>query len=236
MRLQEISQLVSIPQSTVSRFLAPLIMGGYVMQNSETLKYQLTSKLSHIGDMIRQQFNIRDVCRPYLYTLSKEAGETAFISVEENMLAVCLDTVDPPVFSGGLLSEVPIYTGRTESMHSTASGKILMLNYSTDQLNQYLSSRGLSRKTQKTITELDRFNNMLTQARKDGYAISDEENTDGYRSIAAPVFDYDGRIIAALGIIGAIKTMNYQDIIEKKDAVIEVASSFSNSLGYRAKI
>lgn len=233
LRLQEIAQIVDIPQSTVSRFLVPLMMSGYVMQNSETLKYQLTTKLSHIGELIRAQFNIRDVCRPYLYALSKDAKETAYISVEENMLVVCLDTVDAPMTSGAPLAQAPLYTGRTDSMHATAAGKILLLNYHAEQLEQYFASRGLSRKTEKTITSKERFLLTLAQTRKDGYAISDEENTEGYRSIAAPVYDYDGKVIAALGIIGTANHMNYQDIQVKKEAVLDASARFSSSLGYR---
>ncbi len=230
LRLQEIAQAADMPQSTVSRFVSALVTAGYAMQNTETLKYQLTLRFCKIGDVLRAQFNIRDVCKPYLYTLAQKSRESAFLYVEENMTVVCLDFADAPDGQAGSVTE---RIGHTDSMHSTAAGKVLLLGYSEELLQKFLSTRGLPQRTDKTVTDRERFLTILEHVRTDGFAVDDEENETGIRSIASPIMDYEGKVIAAIGISSRASRLNYYEINRTKDCVMETAAEISKTLGYR---
>ena len=232
LRLQEIAHAVSMPQSTVSRFVSALVTAGYATQNSETLKYQLTLRFCKIGDALRAQFNIRDICKPYLYALAQKSKEAAFIYAEENMTAVCLDFANSP---DGHVRTVTERVGRTVSMHSTASGKILLLGYSDEMLEKFLTTRGLPPRTDNTITDRTQFMIMLDHVREDGFAVDDEENELGMSSIAAPILDYDGKVVAAVEISSRSNRLSYYEINRIKDYVIESASAISAALGYRVE-
>ena len=229
MRLQDISRLAQMPQSTVSRFLAALITTGYAMQNEETLKYQLTLKFCHIGNLIRSQFSIRDICKPYLYDLAQKCCETAYISVEENMSVVYLDLVEAPA---GLATSIH-RAGRIAPMHSTAEGKVLLLDYSSAMLQKYLDSREFPQLTVNTITDKQQMTAALEQIRTDQFAVDDEENEIGVRSVAAPVYDYDDNIVAAVSVSGPVGRMNYQKINHVKEYVMQAAQNISHALGHR---
>ena len=230
LRLQEIAHAADMPQSTVSRFVSALVTAGYAMQSTETLKYQLTLKFCKIGDTLRTQFNIRDICKSYLYVLAQKSGESAFMHVEENMTVVCLDFADAPNGQNRLAMEK---IGHTDSMHSTAAGKVLLLEYSEEMLQKYLSTRGLPRRTDNTITDRKQFLTMLEHVRADGFAVDDEENEVGIRGIAAPIMDYEGKVIAAVGISSRASRLNYYEINRAKECVIETAAEISRVLGYR---
>lgn len=231
LRLQEIARYVNMPQSTVSRFVSALVTAGYAMQNDETLKYQLTLKFCSIGDTVRAQFSLRDISKPYLYMLAQKSGNSAFVSVEENIMTVCLDFADPP---NSLNPSPVIRVGRVDSMHSTAAGKVLLLGYSEQMLQKYLSTRGLPKRTAKTLTQRETFLQVLDHIRSDGFAVDDEENEDGIRSVAAPVRDYEEKIVAAIGVIGRSSQLNYYEINRIKELVISTAIELSKAMGYRA--
>ena len=230
LRLQEIARAADMPQSTVSRFLSALVTAGYAMQNTETLKYQLTLRFCRIGDALRSQFNIRDICKPYLYTLAQKVNEPTFLYVEENMTVVCLDFADAPTH---LTRSAVEKVGHTDSMHSTAAGKVLLLSYSKDTLDKFLSSRGLPKHTDKTIIDRPQFLAMLDQVRTEGFAVDDEENETGVRSIAAPILDDEGKVIASIGISGLASRLNYYEINRLKTFVLNSAAEISTVLGYR---
>jgi len=59
----------------------------------------------------------------------------------------------------------------------------------------------LQRFTDHTITDPDRLRRMLTQIRRDGVAVSDRQVTDDALSVAAPIFDAGGAVLAALSIV-----------------------------------
>lgn len=232
LRLQEIAHSANMPQSTVSRFLAALVNAGYATQNEETMKYQLTLKFCRIGNAIHSQFSIRDICKPYLMDLSQKCCESAYVSVEENMAIVYLDSAEGS--SNTLTTQRK--TGWIASMHATAAGKVLLLNYSSQLMQKYLDSRGLPQLTMNTITDKEQLLITLEHIRSDGFAIDDEENEIGVRCVAAPVYDYEEKIIAAISVSGPTSRMNYQKINHIKDYVIATAADISRILGYRAPL
>ncbi len=230
LRLQEIAHIADIPQSTASRFLATLVNTGYATQNEESLKYQLTLKFCQIGNAIHSQFSIRDICKPYLYDLSQKCCESAYVSVEENMAIMYLDSAEAPSNTLAILHKV----GWIAPMHSTAAGKVLLLNYSPQLFQKFLDSRSLPKLTMNTITDSRELLTTLEHVRSDGFAIDDEENEIGVRCVAAPVYDYEGKIIAAISVSGPTSRMNYQKINHIKDFVIATAIDISHILGYQA--
>src|SRR5450830_89049 len=94
MRLRDISLKLQLPASTVLSLLNTLLTYNYVNQNSETLKYSLSMKFCQIGDLIHSQSSIRDIIKPYLIELSKKSQESTCLAIEEDMMAVYIDTME----------------------------------------------------------------------------------------------------------------------------------------------
>ena len=81
-------------------------------------------------------------------------------------------------------------------------GKLLLLNYSEEQLDQMIARKGLTRYTEHTITTKAALLAELDKVRRQGYALDDEENEVGSRCMACPIRDYSGDIVAGISITG----------------------------------
>ena len=86
--------------------------------------------------------------------------------------------------------------GNSSPLHSTGIGKLLLLNYSEEQLDQMIARKGLTRYTEHTITTKAALLAELDKVRRQGYALDNEENEVGSRCMACPIRDYSGDIVA----------------------------------------
>ncbi len=144
------------------------------------------------------------------------------------MEIVYLDTVDGPDNILTTLHKV----GRIAPMHATSAGKVLLLNYTPQMLQKFIETRGLAALTPNTIISPEDLVTTLQHIREDGFAIDDEEYEQGIRSVAAPVYDYENKITAAISVSGPTNRMNYQKINHIKKYVIESAQEISKVLGH----
>ena len=92
--------------------------------------------------------------------------------------------------------------GLMNAMHCTGNGKLILQQYSDDQLNKLIAAKGLTRYTDHTITTKEALLDELEKIRKRGYAIDNEECEIGARCVACPICDYTGNIIAGVSITG----------------------------------
>jgi DNA-binding IclR family transcriptional regulator len=115
--------------------------------------------------------------------------------------------------------------------HSTAAGKV-MLAFQPDELVEDVIAVGLDGHTANTIVDADEFRRELAQIRNRGYATADEENELGVRSLAAPVRDYNGNVIAAASIAGPAQRLTKKVLTNFAPDVVSAADAISARLGY----
>lgn len=77
-----------------------------------------------------------------------------------------------------------------------------MANFPRERVQKIIKEQGLERFTDKTITDPDQLFTELEAIKRKGFAVDDEERTEGMRCIAAPIFDAYGDPIAGLSISG----------------------------------
>ena len=122
--------------------------------------------------------------------------------------------------------------GNVSPMHCTAVGKLLLLNYNQQQLQQFIAAKGLPALTEHTITEPAQLIAELDKVRAQGYAFDNEEYEPGARCVAAPIYDYTGSIIAGLSVSGPITRMTDEHIYEKLPFLLDAAQQISLRMGY----
>ena len=228
MRLQDIAASLSLPASTVLRFLNTLMTFHYVNQDPETLKYSLSMKFCQIGDLVSSQLSIRDIARPYLIRLSDKCNESACLAVEENLEVVYIDVVDGPDNMLKAMQRI----GRRAPLHSTGVGKLLLLNYDEEKLNTIIAQKGLCSLTHHTITTKEKLVAELKDIQAKGYALDNEECEIGARCLAAPVYDYTKKIVASISVSGPNSRMNEGKLPFVEEQVKEIAKIISEKLGY----
>lgn len=229
LRLQDIAIKVDMPASTVLRLINTMVSCGYANQDPITLRYSLSLKFTKIGGLVISQTSIRDIAHPYLIELSKKCKESVCLAIEQDMEVVYLDVIDGP---DGIL-KITQRIGKVAPLHSTAVGKLMMLNYETNQLNQVIALKGLAALTPNTITIKEELVKELEKIQFQGYALDDEECELGARCISSGIRDYTGKYIAGISVSGPTTRMSMEYIGIIKDIVINTAKAVSELLAYK---
>lgn len=228
LRLKDIAAAVNMPASTTLRMVGTLVALGYAMQDAETQRYRLTLRFAQIGSLINAQFSIRDVVRPYLLRLSAQLGESACLAVEEDMEVIYIDVADGP---DGML-KITQRIGKRAPMHSTGVGKLMLTEYTPEQLRLLVETRGLACLTPRTATSLEALTRELAAIRSRGYALDDEECELGARCVAAPLHDHSGKIIAAVSVSGPISRMTHKRIEAIAPILLDTTHEISTLMAY----
>jgi DNA-binding IclR family transcriptional regulator len=111
--------------------------------------------------------------------------------------------------------------------HSTALGKVLLAHLPENQLASLFDHYRLAKTSPNTIDSKSRLLAELEAARKQGYAASDGELFLGIRAIAAPIFDANGEVPAAVSVTGVTVSLEDTHIINSvKVAAHEISRRF----------
>ncbi|MDR2008134.1 MAG: IclR family transcriptional regulator [Alphaproteobacteria bacterium] len=204
-RLKDIAKISNLNKSTAHRFLKTLIDQGYVYKNEVEETYNLTFKIVRIGKEFMNHFNINSLARPYLEKISAECGETLHLTALNNNSIVYIDKIEAKNKS----IIVSSFIGKSQPLHSTASGKIFLSYMDSEEFNKVWSGLDLTAKTKYTIVNKKDMLAELKNIRSQGYAIDNQENEEGIACISAPVFNIDNKAIYAISItIPLINNLN----------------------------
>jgi len=98
-----------------------------------------------------------------------------------------------------------------------------------------LEQKGLPRLTEKTITDKEELEKELNRIKKQGFALDREENEKDVRCVAAPIKNYQGKVIAAVSISSPVYRIDINKQNHLKKALIEITKKISKRLGYKEK-
>ncbi len=122
--------------------------------------------------------------------------------------------------------------GRRNPLYSTAIGKVLLAWRDRDEVKQILEGVEYKRSTERTITSTEALLPVLDQVREQGYGEDNEEQEEGLRCIAVPVFDRFGVVIAGLSI--SFPTLRFsEERLQEYVAMLHTAArKISAQMGY----
>lgn len=188
----DIAQRTALPKSTVSRLLSTLEELQMVEQVAVGGDYRVGAGIAEIAATVMPSRSLVAAARPHLLELIRATGESAGVSVADGDLVHFLDQADSDNQIQG-----KNWTGERLPMHSTSSGLVL-LAFADEKLRSAVMRKPLLASARHTITDAQALGRRLAEIRTVGYCWAYEEFSDGLNSIAAPIFDADGRVIAAL--------------------------------------
>lgn len=224
--LEEISLHFDMPKSTVHGHLKVLDEMGYV--NNEKGTYNPTLKCLYWGNYVRNQMDIFQVARPEMQELTAETGENTSLVIEEEGQAVIVYNEE-----GQGASKFVTSPGTRTYLHTNASGKVILAHMPRDRMEDIIDQHGLPALTEYTTTDRDELFDELEQIREQGYAINQQEALRGMKSIAAPIMDIDGNVIAAIAIFGpSVRMDNTRLETELPTRVLETANVIEVNYNY----
>ena len=225
-KVSDISSSLGLNKSTVSRTMATLASEGFVFKDPETKKYRLGFSILTLSGIINSNMDIVRESQPILNKLVETLGETAHISIFDHLEVVYLQKVEcnHPV-------RFLTHVGKRNPPYCTSSGKVL-LAYSSPDVIEAIINQGLKQYTKNTITDPDKLRSHLNEIRENGYAYSVEEFSEGVITIAAPIYDYTGKVIAALSVVGPKQRIQQQKIPFFAKKVMSASMEISQNMGY----
>ncbi len=190
--VSEIAERTQLPKSTVSRLLSTLAELGAVEQLASGGAYRIGNGFIDIAAGASPGRNLVALARPFLIELADDLGEATGLSILDGSSVFYLDQVD-----GSHAVQVRDWTGERIPLHVVSSGLVLLAAAKTPIRDTYLSGP-LERFTSRTMTDADALRARLSEIANDGVAWVYEEYSDGINSVAAPVRDGAGHVVAAL--------------------------------------
>ncbi len=228
MRLLDIARALNMNTSTASRFLTTLSLMNYVGQEKNSSRYYLTFRICQLANRIQSHTSLRDLVNPYLQELCTELEVSACLAIEQNQQVVYIDVAHSPKPSAQGMKRI----GNIAPLHCTGIGKLFLLNYSVQELHTLQPAGGFLRYTSHTLTTVDELLPVLERARRDGYALDNEECEIGTRCVALPVRDFSGRIIAGFSVTGTPEQLTDSFIGENLPRLKKLSDLLSEKMGF----
>jgi len=227
--ITELSQRVMMSKSTVYRFLQTMKSLGYVSQEGESEKYSLTMKLFELGAKALQNIDLIRSSDIQMRELSRQTRETIHLGALEEDSIVYIHKIDS-LYNLRMYSRI----GRRNPLHSTAIGKVLLAWRERHEVEEILSHVVFTPSTARTLTSKEALLLVLDKVRSQGFGEDNEEQEEGLRCIAVPVFDRFGIVIAGLSL--SFPTIRFSE--EGKSGYVkmlhEAARRISEQMGYHS--
>lgn len=191
----EAANAVGLQKSNAHRLLRSLAELGYVRQDADTGRYELTLKVWEIGSRVIARLDIATEATPTMRKLASLTKETVHLTLLDGDEVVYVHKIDSP-------HPVRAYSaiGGRAPAHCVATGKALLAFQPPDAVD--VSRRARKAYTDSTITQPADLRRELERIRRQGHAINRGEWREGVFGVAAPILDASGRAVAAIGLSG----------------------------------
>lgn len=223
----EIAEELHMPKAAVHRILTSLRSRDLIDFEPTTRRYLLGSAAVTLGRAYLAKLDIRSLVAPELSRLSAETDETATLSIRNGDLRVYVDQVVPQ-----REVRMEILIGGSYPLHAGASSRAFLAFLSDAEIEEYLERNELAAMTDKTITDVGALQREIKAVRKRGFAVSFGERQLGAGSVAAPIFDHEGRVAAVISVCGPVDRLRGE--LDMCAAALTAATErLSARMGYR---
>jgi DNA-binding IclR family transcriptional regulator len=225
--VREIARQLDLHPSTVGRMLTTMTSLGILTQDMENHRYRMGSKVLKWGAVYMNNLDLRAEALPHMQDLYKITQETVSLYLLDGNERVCIERLESPQtvrMVARVGERMPLYAG--------ASGKVLLAFLRPEQRDAILQDVQLQRLTSKTIVNVDALREEIALIKKRGYAVSQGERVEGASSVAAPIFDENSRVLAAINISGPTTRFTKQKLQKYATLLLGATSGLSAAMGY----
>lgn len=223
--LREIVFATNINKSTAYRFLSHLENVGYVFRDPDGY-YMVGPRLAKLGNSGTYQASLCRASAPILEKLREETGESVNLAVLDRNEILYLSVFESQ-HTFRMVSEV----GARRPLYCTALGKAILAHLPPTQQRKLIAATVFQKLTPQTITSEEELNRDLVRIHKRGFALDDQEAVTGARCIAAPLLNWEQKVIAGISVSGPVVRVTKKHVAEFADklrvAAAEIAQRFS---------
>jgi len=226
--ISDLSKKLKIGKSTVHGITSALEEMGVLVRDPLYKTYTLGYSLIELCRTAYMKIELKDLARKPMEKLMEKVGETIFLGVLNGDHVTIVDTVESR-------NEMKITSppGTRLPLLAGATGRVLLSQIEKEKAKEIIQKKGLVRYTSKTVTDQRQFLREIEKAKKQGYAVDDEEYISGVRAVAAPLLSASAPP-AALWVVGFTSTLDDQKvktvIREIQEAVQKIKQSLEGTL------
>ena len=224
--MSDLARALDLSTSSAHRLLSTLADEEVLEQDAETGRYRLGLSVFDLAAAIPTQRTLHEAVLVSMTELRSRTGETVQVGVLDGREVVYVERLDSP-------STLRVFSalGRRNDAHCTSSGKALLAFAPKHRRDQILDGWVLPAKTEQTITNVAELRRELNTIRRRGYAENRQESEPGVVSIAAPIRDEGGAVVASLSLAGPSERVD-QHRTAYAEAVMAFARTVSRQMGW----
>ena len=204
--LSEVASAAGLSRAAARRFLHTLVRLGYMRCHDG--RFSLRPRILELGYAYLSSLTLPEVAMPHLEELVAQVRESSSVCELDGEDVVYIARV-----ATKRIMTVSISVGTRFPAYATSMGRVLLAYADDAWLEEYLATATFSHLTGHTITDSGSLRAELTRIRARGWALVDQELEEGLRSVAAPVRDSAGTVIAAVNVSTHAGRRSLEDII-----------------------
>ncbi len=195
--LSDVARRADITRAAAGRFLRTLEQLGYVRGTDERSgrRFSLTPRVLELGFSYLSALSIPEIVQPHLETLSREIGESVSAAVLDEHEIVYVARVPTR-----RIMSVRITIGTRFPAFATSMGRVLLAGMPDAALDALLAASDRPSLTERTVTDAPALRAEIDRVRDQGWALIDGELEPGLRSVAVPLHDRRGDVVAAVNV------------------------------------
>lgn len=193
MTLSDVARQTDLTRATARRFLHTLVALGYT--DTDGREFWLRPKVLELGYAYLSSLSLPDVAASHLTSLAEEVNESASVSVLDGTDIVYVARVPTR-----RIMTVSISVGTRFPAYATSMGRVLLAALPGSGAADVIAASDLKPLTRSTKINAEVLLSELDQVRQQGWALVEEELEVGLRSIAVPIRDAHGSVVAAMNV------------------------------------
>lgn len=218
--LADVARLTNTTRATARRFLKTLYVLEYVVSDGKY--FRLSPKILELGFAYLTSQPIVDIVQPFIERVSELTGESSSVSVLEGK-----DIVYIARQSVNHIMSINLHIGSRLPVWYTSMGRVLMAQLSATEREVFLTGVTLEPRTPKSLTEVQSLLVELDKVKHQGYCIIDQELENGLISIAVPIYNNRGSVVAAMNVGASSARMSSP---ERQQEVIAILRQAANDI------
>lgn len=228
----ELSKYVGLSKSTVHRLLSTLKHKEYVIQIKDNDKYMLGTQILYLSSCIRGNMDIIHISKPYISKFVNEIGEVAHLCIPDESFKniIYIDKISPSNSNRSISMSSKI--GKKAPIYCTASGKLLLSQFSDEKIKNILKDIDFVKYTDNTIKNINDLLDDIHAVRTNSYALDKVEYEDGIICIAVPIFNSKREIAATISVSCVIIFKTIDNLLEYREDLFLISKQISKLLGF----
>lgn len=224
--VSQLARRVDVGKSTAHRIIWTLVEEGLLEKVEETGLFRLTATMRSLGASAETAQRLHEAATNPLDQLRTKTDGTLHVAILDGHDVLYVERREGP----GAIAVFRAVGSRT-SAHTTSSGKVLLAYLPAEHRQRVVQNMRLTARTPRTITSRPEFLAELDRVRGQGYAENRGESQPRMCSVAAPIREPLGRVVASVSVAEYAEDVD-AGLRHLVNPIVETALRISSGLGW----